>query len=89
VTRVVADRDLLATATATAQKLAAKPAGALRASKRLIKQAWIDRLKVAAKSEGREFSERLHSAEAIEAFTAFREKRPPNFAHPAPPVAAE
>jgi enoyl-CoA hydratase/carnithine racemase len=89
VTRVVPDRDLLATATATAQKLAAKPAGALRASKRLIKQAWIDRLKVAAKSEGREFSERLHSAEAIEAFTAFREKRPPNFAHPAPPVAAE
>src|SRR5215475_635102 len=40
VTRVVPDRDLLATARATAQKLAAKPAGAWLASKRLIKQAW-------------------------------------------------
>jgi enoyl-CoA hydratase/carnithine racemase len=89
VTRVVPDRDLLATATATAQKLAAKPSGALRASKRLIKQAWIGQIKEAAKFEGREFSERLHSAEAIEAFTAFREKRPPNFTRTAPPVAAE
>ncbi|MGY8684745.1 enoyl-CoA hydratase [Bradyrhizobium sp. UFLA05-153] len=79
VTRVLPDRDLLATATATAQKLAAKPAGALRASKRLIKQAWVDQLRVAAKFESREFSERLHSAEASEALTAFREKRPPNF----------
>ena len=38
VTRVVPDRDLLATATETAQKLAAKPSGALRACKRLMKQ---------------------------------------------------
>ena len=37
VTRVVPDADLLATAAAAAQKLAAKPAGALRASKRLMK----------------------------------------------------
>jgi enoyl-CoA hydratase/carnithine racemase len=89
VTGVVPDRDLLATATATAQKLAAKPGGALRASKRLIKQASVSQLREAAKLEGREFSERLHSAEAIEAFTAFREKRPPNFARIASPVAAE
>ena len=34
VTRVVSDQDLMATATATAQKLAAKPSGALRACKR-------------------------------------------------------
>lgn len=89
VTRVVPDRDLLATATATAQKLAAKPAGALRASKQLIKRAWIDQLREAVKLEGREFSERVHSMEAIEAFTAFREKRPPNFTRTAPPVAAK
>jgi enoyl-CoA hydratase/carnithine racemase len=89
VTRVVPDRELLATATTTAQKLAAKPAGALLASKRLIKQAWIDQLREAAKFEGREFSERLHSAEAIEAFTAFREKRPPNFTNRPKPRAAE
>ena len=38
VTRVVPDRELLATATATAEQLAAKPAGALQASKRLLKR---------------------------------------------------
>ena len=89
VTRVVPDRDLLATATTTAQKLVAKPGGALRASKRLIKQASIGQLRDAVKVESREFSERLRSAEAIEAFTAFREKRPPNFSTLAKPVAAE
>src|SRR5262249_23606964 len=51
VPRVVPDRDLLATATATAQKLAAKPSGALRASKRLLKQGFIDQVKAAIKVE--------------------------------------
>src|SRR5215813_7024779 len=79
-TRVVPDRDLLATATETAQKLAAKPSGALRATKRLIKQASIGQLREAAlKIEAQEFFERLRSAEAKEAFSAFLEKRPPNF----------
>src|SRR5215467_13101161 len=59
VTRVVADRDLLATATETAQKLAAKPTRALRASKRLLKQASIGQLREAAlKIEPQEFFER-------------------------------
>jgi enoyl-CoA hydratase/carnithine racemase len=89
VTRVVPDPDLLVTAMATAQKLAAKPAGALRAGKRLIKQASIAQLRAAIASENQEFTARKGSAEAKEAFTAFLEKRPPNFAHPAPPVAAE
>jgi enoyl-CoA hydratase/carnithine racemase len=89
VTRVLPDRDLLATATATAQKLAAKPDGALRASKRLIKQASIDQLREAAKIESREFGERVQSAEAKEAFAAFREKRPPNFTNLPKPRAAE
>src|SRR5215510_9866663 len=88
VTRVVIDRDLLATATETAQKLAAKPSGALRASKRLIKQASIGEVKAAMKSEDQEFFERLRSAEAKEAFSAFLEKRPPNFTKVAA-VAAE
>ena len=80
VTRVVPDRDLLATATETAQKLAAKPSGALRASKRLIKQASIGQIRDAAlKIEPPVFFERLRSAEAKEAFSAFLEKRPPNF----------
>ena len=90
VTRVVPDRDLLATATETAQKLAAKPSGALRASKRLIKQASIGQLREAAlKIEPPVFFERLRSPEAKEAFSAFIEKRPPNFAKTTAPVAAE
>lgn len=89
VTRVVPDKDLMATATATAQKLAAKPVGALRACKRLIKQSSIGQLKEAVKVENRVFAERLRSAEAKEAFSAFLEKRPPNFATTASSVAAE
>src|SRR5262245_19096315 len=90
VTRVVPDRELLAIATTTAQKLAAKPGGALRASKRLIKQASIRQLREAAlKIEAQEFFERLSSAEAKEAYSAFLEKRPPNFTKIATRVAAE
>ena len=90
VTRVVPDRDLLATATQTAQKLAAKPGGALRASKRLIKQASIGQLREAAlKIEPPVFFDRLRSAEAKEAFSAFLEKRLPNFTKTTTPVAAE
>src|ERR1700747_779077 len=55
VTRVVPDGDLLATATETAQKLAAKPSGALLASKRLIKQASVGEVKAAMKIENEEF----------------------------------
>jgi len=89
VTRVVPDRDLLATATATAQKLVAKPSGALRASKRLIKQASIDQLKAAIKNELQEFTKSVVSPEAKEALSAFLEKRPPNFTNTATHVAAE
>src|SRR5262245_50008574 len=89
VTRIVPDQDLMATATATAQKLAAKPNAALRACKRLIKRASIGQLKEAVKAENEEFAERARSADAKEAFSAFLEKRPPNFARTATPVAAK
>jgi enoyl-CoA hydratase/carnithine racemase len=89
VTRVVPDERLFATAMETANKLAAKPTGALRTSKRLLKQGFIDQVKAAIQVEGREFSERVRSAEAKEALTAFLEKRPPNFIKTAKPVAAE
>jgi enoyl-CoA hydratase/carnithine racemase len=89
VTQVVPEQYLFATATATAQKLAAKPGGALRACKRLLKQGFIDQVKGAIKVEMQEFSERVRSAEAKEAFSAFIEKRPPNFAKATTPVAAE
>jgi len=89
VTRVVPDAHLLATATETAKKLAAKPSGSLRASKRLLKRGFIDHIKEAIKLEMQEFGERVRSAEAKEAFAAFLEKRPPNFAKTATHVAAE
>ena len=83
VTRVVPDKGLFATAQATAQALAAKPSGALRASKRLIKQAFLGPLKEAVTHELQEFAARVRSAEAKEALAAFLEKRPPNFARAA------
>ena len=79
VTHVVPDQKLLATATETAQKLAEKPAGALQACKRLMKRSSREQIEQAMKVEGEEFASRVRSAEAREAFTAFLEKRPPNF----------
>ncbi len=79
VTRVVPDQNLLATATEAAQKLAEKPAGALQACKRLMKLPIRNQLEQAAKLENEEFSVRVRSADAKEAFTAFIEKRPPDF----------
>jgi enoyl-CoA hydratase/carnithine racemase len=78
-TSVVPDQNLLATATETAQKLAEKPAGALQACKRLMKQSSREQLERAAKLENEEFSARVRSADTKEAFTAFLEKRRPDF----------
>jgi enoyl-CoA hydratase/carnithine racemase len=89
VTRVVPDDRLFVTAMEAAKKLAAKPGGALRAAKRLLKRGFVDQVKAAIKVESQEFSERLQSAEAKEAFSAFLEKRRPIFARTAAPVAAE
>ena len=79
VTRVVPDEKLLATATETTQKLAEKAAGALQACKRLMRQSVRAQLEQAAKLENEEFSVRVRSADAKEAFTAFIEKRRPDF----------
>ena len=79
VTQVVPDQDLLSTATATAQKLAAKPASALQASKRLMKRPFREQIKAAMKAENEGFSAQVRSADAKEALTAFLEKRPPDF----------
>jgi enoyl-CoA hydratase/carnithine racemase len=79
VTQVVADQDLLPTATATAAKLATRPAGALQASKRLMKQPFQAQVRAAMMAENEEFSVQVRSANAKEALTAFLEKRPPHF----------
>ena len=79
VTRVVSGADLMATATDTAHKLARQPAGAVRASKRLMKRVLSGQMATAADLEIREYVTRLQSAETKEAITAFFEKRPPDF----------
>src|SRR5260221_12090328 len=79
VTRVVPNQELLAIATDTAQKLTQKPPAALQACKRLMKQSMREQVERAVKLENEEFSARVRSAEAKEAFGAFLEKRPPNF----------
>ena len=79
VTQVVPDQNLLATATETARKLAAKPAGALQASKRLMKRPFREQIKAAMATENEVFSAQVRSEDAKEAFTAFLEKRQPHF----------
>jgi enoyl-CoA hydratase/carnithine racemase len=79
VTQVLSDKDVLARATETAGKLAAKPARALQASKRLMKKQFREQIKAAMKAENEEFSAQVRSEDAKEAFTAFLEKRKPDF----------
>jgi len=75
VTQVVPDQQLLATASETARQLAGKPARALQACKRLMKQAGREQLEQAVKVENEEFAARVTSAEAKQAFAAFFAKR--------------
>jgi enoyl-CoA hydratase/carnithine racemase len=79
VTQVIADQDVLPKATETAGKLAAKPARALQASKRLLKQPFREQIRAAMKAENEEFSALVRSDDAKEALSAFLEKRKPDF----------
>jgi enoyl-CoA hydratase/carnithine racemase len=88
VTQVVLDENLLAVATETARKLAAKPAGALQASKQLLKRSFREQFKAAMQAENEAFSVHVRSEEANEALTAFLEKRSPDFTKTRKPAAA-
>jgi enoyl-CoA hydratase/carnithine racemase len=79
VTRIVPDADLLATAMDTARRLEQQPAGAVQASKRLMKRSSRDQTAATAKIEVEEYVSRLRSADAKEALTAFFAKRKPDF----------
>jgi enoyl-CoA hydratase/carnithine racemase len=79
VNQVMPDSDVMAKARETAEKLAAKPAAALQASKRLLKQPSREPIKAAMKAENEEFSVQVRSDDAKEAFNAFLEKRKPDF----------
>jgi len=76
--RVVPLERLHAEAATIAQRLAKLPAGSLAATKRLMRNPEVLTAQIAAESEC--FAERLTTAEAREAFTAFAERRPPDFA---------
>jgi len=59
--------------------LAEKPAAAVRMTKALIKRGHAESLAATLEIEGAQFIARLRSPEAMEAFTAFLEKRKPDF----------
>jgi enoyl-CoA hydratase/carnithine racemase len=79
VAEVVPWPQLLGAAAAAAQKLAAKPPESLRLTKQLLKRALVPQIEAAIAEELKVFVERLGSPEAKEAFTAFLEKRSPDF----------
>lgn len=64
-------------ALAAAKALAARPMGALQATKRLMRDAAA--IAAVMAREGEIFGARLQTAEAAEAFRAFAERRPPDF----------
>ncbi len=74
---VVANADLEGSVAAAASRIAALPPGAVQASKALMRDPGLVAAKMEAEIEI--FAQRLQSAEAREAFTAFMEKRAPDF----------
>jgi enoyl-CoA hydratase/carnithine racemase len=74
---IVPVEQLRAQARAMAEKIAAKPRGAVTATKRLMRDA--EKLAAQLDRESVVFAQRLASAEAREAFLAFAQKRQPDF----------
>lgn len=79
VNRVVPDSEVLEQGLTLARRLAALPAASLRITKALMKRSLASSIREAMTAEGAEFRQRLDSPEAKEAFTAFLEKRRPDF----------
>jgi enoyl-CoA hydratase/carnithine racemase len=79
VSAVLPDAEVLPHARAQARKLAQKPPAALRASKALMRQGFAAQVADAIRTECGQFQKQLQSQEAKEAFSAFLEKRPPDF----------
>ncbi|MBU2874598.1 enoyl-CoA hydratase [Marinobacter salexigens] len=61
------------------QKLASQPPAAIRATKKLLGSPTQEALTTTMMAEGELFAERLKSPEAAEAFSAFMQKRKPDF----------
>jgi enoyl-CoA hydratase/carnithine racemase len=78
--KVLPVADLMAFAQGQANKLAALPASSLRATKQLMKSGMKDVIAAKMQEEGVLFRAMLGAPEAREAFTAFMQKRKPDFA---------
>ena len=76
---VLVPEELMGTASAIAQQLAGKPAGALLACKELMKRSLRSEVERALQEEVEVIAERLESPETKEALSAFLEKRTPDF----------
>jgi enoyl-CoA hydratase/carnithine racemase len=79
VARVVPAAELMTLAKNKARRLAELPPGAIRDAKKLIRSHSKEAVKKALYDEAVVFATRLGSAEAMEALTAFVEKRKPDF----------
>lgn len=74
---VVPSTELAASALNVAQRLAKQPIGALTATKKLMRD--TDAMTARMNREGEQFAVRLKTPEAKEAFTAFAQRRAPDF----------
>jgi len=79
ISAIVPAEQLEATALAAARRLAAKPRQALMMSRRLLRQGFPD-IGAMIDQEAAAYAVLMRSPEAREAFSAFLEKRPPDFA---------
>jgi len=79
ISRIVPPTEAAALAQRQARKLAAKPLGSLIETKRLMKKAQAGIVAERLQEEGASFARLLQEPAAREAFTAFMEKRKPDF----------
>ncbi len=79
VNAVFPGKTVFASALAQAQLLVRQPPGAVQLAKQMMKEGFADKVPEVMSEEGRQFVARLRSLEAGEAFTAFFEKRAPDF----------
>jgi enoyl-CoA hydratase/carnithine racemase len=79
VNRVVPPSEATAVAMQWAKKLAAKPISSLIETKRLLKKGQVQHVKDTMAEEGASFGRMLQEPAAKEAFTAFMERRLPDF----------
>ncbi|MEM1043973.1 MAG: enoyl-CoA hydratase [Bacteroidota bacterium] len=79
VNELLTEGDLLNRATAQSEAIAARPPASIRLTKQFLRRRDADAVQATIRDEAEAFLERLQSPEAAEAFTAFFEKRTPDF----------